>query len=145
MTSKCLITHSLASLKPLNQTMMSREGSGRISERDLCNFLLKNSKIPPKKQVHTMKCRLCIYNLNDQATMLKRVEKKWPSKGRGISLPSFGYYPLLQISIIPPAGTFSMCWPLGPSWRELSSSWMLRTLVSTWRSSGKCPPGSHNR
>jgi len=51
-----------------------KEGSGRISERDLCNFLLKNSKIPPKKQ----------------ATMLKRVEKKWPSKGRGVSLPSFG-------------------------------------------------------
>merc|ERR1711874_936607 len=47
--------------------------SGRISERDLCHFLLKNSKIPPKKQ----------------AAMLKRVEKKWPSKGRGISLPSF--------------------------------------------------------
>jgi len=48
-------------------------GSGRISERDLCHFLLKNSKIPPKKQ----------------ATMLKRVEKTWPSKARGISLPSF--------------------------------------------------------
>merc|ERR1712215_9954 len=50
-----------------------RAGSGRISERDLCHFLLKNSKIPPKKQ----------------ATMLKRVEKLWPSKARGISLPSF--------------------------------------------------------
>merc|ERR1712055_51796 len=47
--------------------------SGRISERDLCHFLLKNSKIPPKKQ----------------AAMLKRVEKVWPSKARGISLPSF--------------------------------------------------------
>merc|ERR1719357_1507849 len=50
-----------------------RAGSGRISERDLCHFLLKNSKIPPKKQ----------------ATMLKRVEKLWPSRARGISLPSF--------------------------------------------------------
>jgi len=47
--------------------------SGRISERDLCHFLLKNSKIPPKKQ----------------AAMLKRVEKIWPSKARGVSLPSF--------------------------------------------------------
>merc|ERR1712055_80818 len=47
--------------------------SERISERDLCHFLLKNSKIPPKKQ----------------AAMLKRVEKVWPSKARGISLPSF--------------------------------------------------------
>lgn len=50
-----------------------KEGSGRISERDLCHFLLKNSKIPPKKQT----------------AMLKRVEKAWPSKARGISLPSF--------------------------------------------------------
>jgi len=50
-----------------------KTGSGRISERDLCHFLLKNSKIPPKKQ----------------SAMLKRVEKLWPSKGRGISLPSF--------------------------------------------------------
>jgi len=50
-----------------------KDGSGRISERDLCHFLLKNSKTPPKKQ----------------AMMLKRVEKKWPSKARGISYPSF--------------------------------------------------------
>jgi len=50
-----------------------KTSSGRISERDLCHFLLKNSKIPPKKQ----------------AAMLKRVEKVWPSKARGISLPSF--------------------------------------------------------
>eukprot|EP00092_Neocalanus_flemingeri_P008102 GFUD01008742.1.p1 GENE.GFUD01008742.1~~GFUD01008742.1.p1 ORF type:complete len:476 (-),score=79.04 GFUD01008742.1:336-1691(-) len=50
-----------------------KDGSGRISESDLCKFLLKNTKIPPKKQ----------------AAMLKRVEKIWPSKARGISLPSF--------------------------------------------------------
>ena len=50
-----------------------KDGSGRISERDLCSFLLKNSKIPPKKV----------------AAMLNRIEKKWPKKGRGVSLPSF--------------------------------------------------------
>merc|ERR1719150_2337057 len=50
-----------------------RDNSGRISEADLCKFLLKNTKIPPKKK----------------ATMLKRVEKMWPAKARGISLPSF--------------------------------------------------------
>jgi len=50
-----------------------KDGSGRISEVDLCKFLLKNVKIPPKKK----------------ASMLKRVEKLYPSKARGISLPSF--------------------------------------------------------
>jgi len=50
-----------------------KASSGRISESDLCHFLLKNSKIPPKKQ----------------AAMLKRVEKIWPAKARGISMPSF--------------------------------------------------------
>jgi len=50
-----------------------KDGSGRISESDLCKFLLKNTKIPPKKK----------------AQMLKKVEKMWPSKARGISLPSF--------------------------------------------------------
>merc|ERR1712088_288498 len=50
-----------------------RDNSGRISESDLCKFLLKNTKIPPKKKT----------------AMLKRVEKSWPAKARGISLPSF--------------------------------------------------------
>jgi len=50
-----------------------KDNSGRISERDLCHFLLKNSKMPPKKQAH----------------MLHRVEKMWPSQARGISLKSF--------------------------------------------------------
>jgi len=50
-----------------------KDNSGRISEADLCKFLLKNTKIPPKKK----------------AAMLKRVEKMWPAKARGISLPSF--------------------------------------------------------
>lgn len=49
------------------------ENTGRISETDLCRFLLKNTKIPPKKK----------------SAMLKRVERTWPSKARGISLPSF--------------------------------------------------------
>jgi len=49
------------------------DNTGRISETDLCRFLLKNTKIPPKKK----------------NAMLKRVEKTWPSKARGISLPSF--------------------------------------------------------
>lgn len=50
-----------------------KDNSGRISEVDLCKFLLKNTKVPPKKK----------------AAMLKRVEKQWPSKARGISFPSF--------------------------------------------------------
>merc|ERR1712106_1136673 len=50
-----------------------KDGSGRISEVDLCSFLLKNTKYTPKKK----------------AAMLKRVEKMWPSKARGVSLPSF--------------------------------------------------------
>jgi len=50
-----------------------KTNSGRISERDLCHFILKNSKIPPKKK----------------SAMLKRIEKMWPSKARGVSLPSF--------------------------------------------------------
>jgi len=50
-----------------------KEDTGRISEADFCRFLLKRTKIPPKKRVE----------------MLKRVERIWPSKARGVSLPSF--------------------------------------------------------
>jgi len=50
-----------------------RDNSGRISERDLGHFMLKSSKVPPKKKVQ----------------LLNGVEKMWPSKGRGISYPSF--------------------------------------------------------
>ena len=32
-----------------------KEGSGRISESDLCRFLLKNTKIPPKKKAAMLK------------------------------------------------------------------------------------------
>jgi len=47
--------------------------TGRISEEALGIFLLKHVKIPPKiKQ-----------------KMLNRVKKVWPSKKRGVSLPSF--------------------------------------------------------
>jgi len=68
-----LQTDLLEEIIQLEFNEYDKAGSGRISERDLCHFLLKNSKIPPKKQ----------------AQMLKRVEKMWPSKARGISLPSF--------------------------------------------------------
>jgi len=50
-----------------------KDNSGRISEADFVRFLLKRTKIPPKKR----------------GELLKRVEKIWPSKGRGVSLPSF--------------------------------------------------------
>jgi len=47
--------------------------TGRISEADFVKFLLKNGKLTPKKRNQLM----------------KKIEKIWPSKGRGISLPSF--------------------------------------------------------
>jgi Ca2+-binding EF-hand superfamily protein len=47
--------------------------TGRISEADFVKFLLKNGKLTPKKRTQ----------------MMKKVEKIWPSKGRGVSLPSF--------------------------------------------------------
>merc|ERR1711935_1199947 len=59
-----------------------KDGSGRISEVDLCKFLLKNSKIPPKKK----------------ASMLRKVEKQYPSKARGISFPSFHNLFLVLVS-----------------------------------------------
>lgn len=46
---------------------------GRISEVDFCKFLLQTAKIPPKKKQN----------------MLKRVEKRWPTQGRGVSRASF--------------------------------------------------------
>jgi len=50
-----------------------KENTGRISEADFVQFLLKNGKITPKRR----------------AALVKKVEKRWPSKGRGISYPSF--------------------------------------------------------
>jgi len=50
-----------------------KENTGRISELDLGKFLLKNAKLPPKTEKR----------------MLKRIEKVWPKKHRGVSLPSF--------------------------------------------------------
>jgi hypothetical protein len=92
-----------------------KEASGRISERDLCHFLLRNSKIPPKKQ----------------AAMLKRVEKIWPSKGRGVSLPSFGnlFHVLAGGVELERALLFSTA----------------RTLEWMSRSSGRLLPGSRTR
>merc|ERR1712215_635950 len=70
---KKLQSNLLDEIIELEFSEYDKDGSGRISECDLCKFLLKNTKIPPKKK----------------AAMLKRVEKMWPSKARGISLPSF--------------------------------------------------------
>jgi len=50
-----------------------KENTGRISEEDLGKFFMKHSNIPPKAKNR----------------MLKRVKKEWPSKKRGVSLPSF--------------------------------------------------------
>lgn len=47
--------------------------SGRISELDFCQFLLKKSKVPPAQK----------------AKMLRRIKQIYPTKGRGISYPSF--------------------------------------------------------
>jgi Ca2+-binding EF-hand superfamily protein len=49
------------------------QNTGRISEADFVNFLLKNGKLMPKKK----------------AAFIKKVEARWPAKGRGVSLPSF--------------------------------------------------------
>jgi len=70
---KKLQSNLLDEIIELEFSEYDKDGSGRISECDLCKFLLKNTKIPPKKI----------------KAMLKKVEKKWPSKARGISLPSF--------------------------------------------------------
>jgi Ca2+-binding EF-hand superfamily protein len=50
-----------------------KDNTGRISEADFVKFLLKNGKLPPKKK----------------AQLTKKIEAVWPSKGRGISFPSF--------------------------------------------------------
>jgi len=47
--------------------------TGRISEAEFVNFLLKNGRITPKRR----------------AALIKKIESKWPSKGRGVSFPSF--------------------------------------------------------
>lgn len=47
--------------------------SGRISELDFCEFLLKKSKVPPAQK----------------ARMLRRIKQIYPTKARGISYPSF--------------------------------------------------------
>jgi len=49
------------------------ERTGRISEVTFCKFLLQHAKLTSKKKKE----------------MLKRVEKRWPVQGRGISYPTF--------------------------------------------------------
>merc|ERR1712181_88957 len=95
-----------------------KEASGRISERDLCHFLLRNSKIPPKKQ----------------AAMLKRVEKIWPSKARGISMPSFRnlFYALASGAELERALFFLDCENIGVDMEEFRkvSSWVTQQELS---------------
>jgi len=50
-----------------------RGNTGRISEEDLAKFILKYANIPPKQK----------------KKIIHRVKKEWPSKKRGVSLPSF--------------------------------------------------------
>ena len=57
-----------------------QENTGRISEADFVNFLLKNGKLTPKKK----------------GSLVKKIETKWPSKGRGVSFPSFKVTPFLE-------------------------------------------------
>merc|ERR1719348_1437149 len=95
-----------------------KEGSGRISEVDLCRFLLKNSKIPPKKK----------------AQMLSRVRKSYPRKARGISLPSFSNLFLVLISgaELERALFYLDCEGIGVDFEEFRkiSSWVSRNELS---------------
>ena len=50
-----------------------KTNSGRISEADFVQFLLKNGRSTQKKR----------------AQLVRRVEERWPSQGRGVSLKSF--------------------------------------------------------
>jgi len=52
---------------------MDKENTGRISEVDFCKWLLQNAKLTSKKK----------------KDMMKKIEQRWPTQGRGISFPSF--------------------------------------------------------
>jgi len=52
---------------------MDTEHTGRISEVEFCKWLLQTAKLTSKKK----------------QTMLKRVEKRWPTQGQGVSYASF--------------------------------------------------------
>jgi len=70
---KKLQTDLLGEIIKLEFMEYDKSDSGKISEADFVKFLLKNGKITPKRK----------------AMLIKRVEAKWPSKGRGVSLKSF--------------------------------------------------------
>jgi Ca2+-binding EF-hand superfamily protein len=70
----CKLQHDLLEeIIELEFREYDKGNTGRISEADFVKFLLKNGKITPKKRNQ----------------LEKKIEKIWPSKGRGISLPSF--------------------------------------------------------
>jgi len=70
---KKLQTELLGEIIELEFMEYDKDNSGRISEADFVKFLLKYGRITTKKR----------------SSLIKRVESKWPSKGRGISLASF--------------------------------------------------------
>ncbi|XP_023321981.1 calcium uptake protein 1 homolog, mitochondrial [Eurytemora carolleeae] len=70
---KKLQTDLLDEIVQLEFREYDTENTGRISEADFVNFLLKNGKLMPKKR----------------AQLIKKVQSRWPAKGRGVSLPSF--------------------------------------------------------
>jgi len=73
---KKLQTDLLDEIVQLEFREYDTENTGRISEADFVNFLLKNGKLMPKKR----------------AQLIKKVQSRWPAKGRGVSLPSFKVY-----------------------------------------------------
>ena len=76
---KKLQTDLLDEIVELEFMEYDTENTGRISEADFVNFLLKNGKLMPKKR----------------AQLIKKVQSRWPAKGRGVSLPSFKVYFIL--------------------------------------------------
>jgi len=70
---KKLQTDLLGEIIELEFLEYDKDNSGRISEADFVTFLLKNGRITSKRK----------------AALIKRVQSKWPSKGRGVSLASF--------------------------------------------------------
>jgi len=77
-----LQTDLLAEIIQLEFNQYDTENSGTISEKDFCQFLLNKSKVPPSQKTK----------------MLKRVDKIWPKKARGISFPSFKNFFLVLVS-----------------------------------------------
>jgi len=63
----------LDEIMELQFSEIDTEHTGRISEVDFCKWLLQTAKLTSKKK----------------QTMLKKVEKRWPTQGQGVSLGSF--------------------------------------------------------